>query len=107
MIRVGLAPDVECAALHEYLLVAVGGRIEQDELISLVQLLVAHDGVPHDRAGHVLYGRHPPEQLLDGHRHVGTTLTQLVQLAGLVEQGQHPPTDDMASGLVAPDQNEQ
>ena len=106
-VRVGLAPDVEPVGFGEDVLVAVGRRVEEHQLVAFVQQLPAELDVLGHGAAHVLDRRHPTQQLLDGDREPVRVGRQRRQLVGPFEQGQHAAAQHVARRLVAADQDQE
>ena len=89
-------------------LVPVGRGVEQDQLLALLDGGAAQLDVAGGGAGHVLDRRDPAQHLLDraGHEASGSAARR-ASWSGLGQQFLHAAADDVAGGLVAPDEDEQ
>ena len=100
-VGVGVAGDVEDLRVIEDGLVAVGRDVEEhhlgvglDGLAAELEVLSGLAPEVHDR-GHVA------QHLLDGRRQERAVVAEQFPLVGIVEEGGHPPRDQISGGLVA------
>src|SRR5581483_7357137 len=101
------AADVERRRVGEHGLVAVGRRVEEQQLLALRDHLTAQLGVGHGGAGHVLDGADPPQHLLDGGAEQAAVGDQRLPPIAFAQQLIRAAGDHVARRLVAPDEDEE
>src|SRR5581483_7361897 len=101
------AADVERRSVGEHVLVAVGRRVEEEQLLALRDHLTAELGVGHGGAGHVLDGADPPQHLLDGGVEQAAVGDQRLPPLALAQQLVRTARDHVARGLVAADEDQE
>ena len=103
----GLRRDVELMGVLEDVLVTVRRRVEEHELVALLDPLAAERHVARGGAAHVLHRGAPPDHLLGGHGHVGRARAQRLPLIGVLDQLEHPAAEHVPGRLVTADEDQQ
>ena len=105
--RVGVPFYVELVRILEDTGVAIARGIEEQHAIAFVDLLPSQFGVGGGRSVHVLDGRDPPQQFLDGNRQFRRVVDELLSLGWVLDQGKRALADDMPRRFVASHQDEE
>ena len=103
----GDALDVEAEGIGEVGLVAVGGRVEQEELVALRELRAVEVDVARNGARHVLHRTDPAQHLFDRRREQRPILPEPLPLLGVRQELVGAAAHDVTGGLVAADQDQE
>ncbi len=99
---VGATLDVELPRVIKGPGIAIGGDMPHHHLVTSGDLHVADGEIAHRLTTEVHHGRSPAHYFVDGCAHVAVGVgSELGPLVGEVEEGEHPPGDGVAGGLVA------
>ena len=104
---VRVAVDTKAERIVEDIFVTVGRRIEQHHAVALGDLLPTDHSVNRRCSFHVVDGRRPSNDLLDGGLHEFRMILQLAELVGVFEKGVHPPDQCVLGGVVAGAEDDQ
>ena len=104
---VRVAVDTKAERIVEDIFVTVGRRIEQHHAVALGDLLPTDHSVNRRCSFHVVDGRRPSNDLLDGGLHEFRMILQLAELVGVFEKGAHPPDQRVLGGVVAGAEDDQ
>src|SRR5690606_36016094 len=106
-LRVGVAADVEDLGVLEDGGVAVGGAVEDDDLVVFLDVLAAEHLVAGGGAAEEVDGGDPADDLVGGRGGEGGVGDEAGPLVGVFEEGEHAARGRVAGGLVAGDDEEE